>query len=232
MNPDWILALPHDQHTEHHRPDHQPVRRRHRPGRPGRSPPPVGPHPLRRPAGRRRLGAGHPGRTPPGYRRSLARLRLARGRGAAERVPPVPHPDRRTDHPLPAHPLRARGRGPAAAHPHLPGVGARLPRPDRSAHRSRGPRRHGSRRVPSGDPEPARNGFQHPARRRRVDHGADRPCLRHPDAGARLPNGAHGSDGGAMVSRELAMAGVPGFLGAHVLQLFSFPSGTRRSSRR
>ena len=37
--------------------------------------------------------------------------------------------------------------------------------------------------------------------------------------------GAHGSDGGAMVSRELAIAGVPGFLGAHVLQLFSFPSG-------
>ncbi|TDC93950.1 epoxide hydrolase family protein [Actinomadura sp. 7K507] len=37
--------------------------------------------------------------------------------------------------------------------------------------------------------------------------------------------GAHGSDGGAMVSRELARQGVPGFLGAHVLQLFSFPSG-------
>ena len=37
--------------------------------------------------------------------------------------------------------------------------------------------------------------------------------------------GAHGSDGGAMVSRELAMQGVEGFLGAHVLQLFSFPSG-------
>lgn len=37
--------------------------------------------------------------------------------------------------------------------------------------------------------------------------------------------GAHGSDGGAMVSRELAMANPEGFLGAHVLQLFSFPSG-------
>lgn len=37
--------------------------------------------------------------------------------------------------------------------------------------------------------------------------------------------GAHGSDGGAMVSRELARQGVAGFLGAHVLQLFSFPSG-------
>lgn len=37
--------------------------------------------------------------------------------------------------------------------------------------------------------------------------------------------GAHGSDGGAMVSRELAMLDPEGFLGAHVLQLFSFPSG-------
>ena len=37
--------------------------------------------------------------------------------------------------------------------------------------------------------------------------------------------GAHGSDGGAMVSRELAMLNPEGFLGAHVLQLFSFPSG-------
>jgi pimeloyl-ACP methyl ester carboxylesterase len=37
--------------------------------------------------------------------------------------------------------------------------------------------------------------------------------------------GSHGSDGGAMVSRELAVLDPPGFLGAHVLQLFSFPSG-------
>lgn len=37
--------------------------------------------------------------------------------------------------------------------------------------------------------------------------------------------GAHGSDWGAMVSRELAMLDPEGFLGAHVLQLFSFPSG-------
>ncbi|MFI5809017.1 epoxide hydrolase family protein [Streptomyces sp. NPDC051561] len=37
--------------------------------------------------------------------------------------------------------------------------------------------------------------------------------------------GAHGSDAGAMVSRELAMLNPEGFLGAHVLQFFSFPSG-------
>jgi epoxide hydrolase len=37
--------------------------------------------------------------------------------------------------------------------------------------------------------------------------------------------GSHGSDLGAMISRELAAAATPGFLGAHVLQLFSFPSG-------
>jgi pimeloyl-ACP methyl ester carboxylesterase len=37
--------------------------------------------------------------------------------------------------------------------------------------------------------------------------------------------GTHGSDAGALVSRELAVLNPPGFLGAHVLQLFSFPSG-------
>ena len=42
--------------------------------------------------------------------------------------------------------------------------------------------------------------------------------------------GTHGSDGGAMVSRELAVLDPPGFLGAHVLQLFSFPSGRPASS--
>ncbi|MGY0537666.1 epoxide hydrolase family protein [Nocardioides sp. YJ-D4] len=37
--------------------------------------------------------------------------------------------------------------------------------------------------------------------------------------------GVHGSDGGAMIGRELALLNPEGFLGAHVLQLFSFPSG-------
>ncbi|GAB3089378.1 epoxide hydrolase family protein [Isoptericola nanjingensis] len=37
--------------------------------------------------------------------------------------------------------------------------------------------------------------------------------------------GIHGSDAGAMISRELAVAEPDGFLGAHVLHLFSFPSG-------
>src|SRR5258708_611301 len=37
--------------------------------------------------------------------------------------------------------------------------------------------------------------------------------------------GTHGSDGGALVSRELGLLNSPGFLGAHVLQAFSFPSG-------
>lgn len=37
--------------------------------------------------------------------------------------------------------------------------------------------------------------------------------------------GTHGSDAGALVSRELAIMNPDGFLGAHVLQLFSFPSG-------
>ncbi|UFU04878.1 epoxide hydrolase family protein [Ruania halotolerans] len=37
--------------------------------------------------------------------------------------------------------------------------------------------------------------------------------------------GSHGSDVGAMVSRELGLLDPPGYLGMHVLQLFSFPSG-------
>ncbi|WP_409461806.1 epoxide hydrolase family protein [Amycolatopsis sp. GA6-003] len=37
--------------------------------------------------------------------------------------------------------------------------------------------------------------------------------------------GIHGSDNGAMVARELGMLNPDGFLGLHVLQLFSFPSG-------
>ncbi|MGY1650195.1 epoxide hydrolase family protein [Geodermatophilus sp. SYSU D01119] len=36
---------------------------------------------------------------------------------------------------------------------------------------------------------------------------------------------AHGSDLGAIVTRELGLLDPPGFLGGHVLQLFSFPSG-------
>lgn len=37
--------------------------------------------------------------------------------------------------------------------------------------------------------------------------------------------GIHGSDNGALVSRELGLLNPEGFLGLHVLQLFSFPSG-------
>lgn len=37
--------------------------------------------------------------------------------------------------------------------------------------------------------------------------------------------GAHGSDAGAMISRELGLLQPEGLLGLHVLQLFSFPSG-------
>lgn len=37
--------------------------------------------------------------------------------------------------------------------------------------------------------------------------------------------GIHGSDNGAMIARELGLLNPAGFLGLHVLQLFSFPSG-------
>ena len=37
--------------------------------------------------------------------------------------------------------------------------------------------------------------------------------------------GIHGSDNGALIARELGLLDPEGFLGLHVLQLFSFPSG-------
>lgn len=37
--------------------------------------------------------------------------------------------------------------------------------------------------------------------------------------------GIHGSDNGAMIAREVGLLNPDGFLGLHVLQLFSFPSG-------
>jgi pimeloyl-ACP methyl ester carboxylesterase len=37
--------------------------------------------------------------------------------------------------------------------------------------------------------------------------------------------GSHGSDAGTMISRELGLLSPRGYLGMHVLQLFSFPSG-------
>lgn len=37
--------------------------------------------------------------------------------------------------------------------------------------------------------------------------------------------GVHGSDAGAMIAREIGLLDPEGFLGLHVLQLFSFPSG-------
>lgn len=37
--------------------------------------------------------------------------------------------------------------------------------------------------------------------------------------------GEHGSDGGAMIGRELGLLAPAGYLGSHVLQAFSFPSG-------
>ncbi|WP_406639999.1 epoxide hydrolase family protein [Amycolatopsis sp. WGS_07] len=37
--------------------------------------------------------------------------------------------------------------------------------------------------------------------------------------------GIHGSDNGALIARELGLLNPDGFLGLHVLQLFSFPSG-------
>ena len=105
----------------------------------------------------------------------------------------------------------------AAAVPHLPGLVPGVPAAHRSAHR------------PGFDvviPSMPGFGFSTPV----VDGGWTMARVaRTWDTLMRglgyASYGVHGSDGGALVGRELAILDPEGFLGAHVLQLFSFPSG-------
>ena len=114
----------------------------------------------------------------------------------------------------------------AAARAHLSGLVPRVPRRDRPADRPGRPRRSAEDAFHVVVPSMPGFGFSTPV----VDGGWTMARV----AGAydalmrRLgydSYGIHGSDGGAMVARELAILDPEGFLGAHVLQLFSFPSG-------
>ena len=152
-------------------------------------------------------------------------VRLARAGSADQRPPALPHRDRRPDDPLPARAVRrARGHA-AAARPHLPRLVRRLPRHDR-------PLIDPSRTAAAEDafslviPSMPGFGFSTPV----ADGGwtMARVARTYDTLMRRLgydSYGIHGSDGGAMVARELGLLDPPGFLGAHVLQLFSFPSG-------
>ena len=116
---------------------------------------------------------------------------------------------------------------------HLSGIVRGVPGHDRPAHRPGGARRTGRGRVPPRDPIHAGLRLQYAAGRRRTGRWPGSPP--YDTLMRRLgyeSYGTHGSDGGAMISRELAVLDPPGFLGAHVLQLFSFPSGDQSEFER
>ncbi|MBV1849379.1 EAL domain-containing protein [Catellatospora sp. NEAU-YM18] len=132
---------------------HATVPCRHPPVCSGRPPPPARRHPLARRAARGGLGARCAAGLPQGARRVLARrLRLARGGGGAELVPPVHHHDRRGEHPLPARALARAGRDADDHHAWLAGLGGGVLRDHRAADRPACPRRRPGRRIPPGHP--------------------------------------------------------------------------------
>ena len=98
---------------------------------------------------------------PGGYLRELAdywrtELRLARGRGAAQRVPAVHHRDRRARRPLPPRALPEPNALPLLLTHGWAGSIVEFLDADRSAHRSPRARRRPGRRVPRRDPVAAR----------------------------------------------------------------------------
>ena len=138
------------------------------------------------------------------------RLRLAGGRGAAQRVPAVPHRARRARHPLPPRPLARTRRAAARPHPRLARLGRRVPQGDRPARPTRSrtaatrPTRSTScaRRCPGYgfSDKPDRAGWKS----RRASRGAWAELM------ARLGYdryGAQGGDWGASVTTSIGAAG-------------------------
>ena len=167
------------------RADH-PLHRQRPPGRPRRPARAARAHPVRAGRARRLLGVRHARVLPARHGRAVEVVRLARGRGADQRPPGLRHRGRRPADPLPPRPVGGRGRHPAAAGPHLPGLAARLHRHDRPAGQPRGPRRQRGRRVPRGRAVDAGLRLVHPGRRHRLDDGAGGDGVRRADAPARL----------------------------------------------
>ena len=139
-------------------------------------------------------------------------LRLRRGRGPVQRLPPVPNGHRRVGHPLPARPLAARRRPAHRDDPRLARLGGRVPRGDRPAGRPDRARRRGVRRVPRRLPVAARLRLERQADRGRMGHRADRSRLGRADGPARLralrrPGRRLGRrrDGGARPARPRAL---------------------------
>ena len=167
-----LYRSPHDS-------EHPPLPRRHPAGRPGRPRRPPGPHPAPPARPRRRLGLRRAQPLPGRDGRALAHgVRLARAGGADQRLPALPHRDRRPDDPLPARAVRRARRHAAAARPHLPGLVPRLPRHDRAAR--------ATAVLRLGHPLDAGLRLQHAGGRPRLDDGPGRAHLRHADAPPRL----------------------------------------------
>ena len=138
-------------------------------------------------------------------------LRLAQGRGQAERSAAVHHRDRRARHPLHPRPLAPPGRAAADRDPRLAGVGPRTAEGDRPADRPDGTRRSGPGRVPSRHPVAARLRLLGAAAGARLGPRPDRPRLGRADeapgihplrrARRRLGGGRHRGDGSAGTGR-------------------------------
>ena len=133
---------------------------------------------LPRPGSRRRLGLRRAQPLPGRGGGALAHgVRLARAGSADERLPALPHRDRRPDDPLPARAVRRPRGHAAAARAHLPRLVPRLPRHDRAAARPSSRLRH---------PVDAGLRLQHAGGRPRLDDGPGRAHLRHAHAPPRL----------------------------------------------
>lgn len=168
-------------------------------------------HPMAGKGNRRRPVAGRATRDDSGRRPLLGeRVRLAQGRGAAERRTAVHYHHRRGGHPLHSRPLEARGRAAAHRDARVAGFGDRADENHRTAHRSHGARRERVGCLPPGDPVTARPRFLGQADLAGLEPGEDRDRLDRADeasrllavrrAGRRLGCGRRGPDGCAGAS--------------------------------
>ena len=165
---------------------------------------------------RRRSLAGRAAGDHEGARPLLGeRLRLAQGRGEAERAPAVHDRDRRGRHPLHPRPVAARGRAAADHDPRLARLGDRAARDHRPADRSDGARRQAGGRVPPRAAVPPRLRLLRRADRDRLVlrprraglGGADAPPRLHPlrrpgRRPGRRRHGRHGAPGARRADRR------------------------------
>ena len=154
------------------------------------------------------------------------RLRLAGGRGPAQRTTrssPPRSTGRTSTSCTSARPSPTRSADP---HPRLAGLDRGVPRRDRPADRSPRPRRRPGRRVPPGHPVAARLRLLRPDQRAGLEHR--RIAAAWAELMRRLGYeryGAAGNDAGSMISPELGRLDPEHVIGVHVTQIFSFPSG-------